>query len=209
MQHWPLCEESIWIMLSYLLYCLAEGRTSGFFFYYFTFLENKSLLKEGSLKIGEEQESRVMRWKLQLYKSKSSLKAPPLPLERWLDFLWLSSLCPPSWCPPRQDFLIPYTCMHMYVCFHCVEVTAFGEVLLCVWSSGTLPVCPGRKWYFIPRTLFTVRQDWIVFADQSCFANFAVYMGIYDSLSLGRNGIEVCLNLLRVSDWFCSHRTSF
>lgn len=54
--------------------------------------------------------------------------------------------------------------------------------------------------FFSPSTPFTVRQDWIVFANQSCFANFAVYMEIYDSLSLGRNGIEVCLNLLRVSD---------
>lgn len=40
----------------------------------------------------------------------------------------------------------------------------------------------------------------LFFANQSCFANFAVYIGIYNSLSLGRNGIEVCLNLLRVSD---------
>lgn len=88
----------------------------------------------------------------------------------------------------------------MYACLHGVEVTAFGQVLLCMWSSGILLVCPGRKLFFIPPTPFTVRQDWIVFANQSCFDNFAVYMGIYDSLSLGINGIEVCFNLLRVRD---------
>lgn len=65
---------------------------------------------------------------------------------------------------------------------------------------ASCPCVQGGNDFFIPPTPFTVRQDWIVFANQSCFANFAVYMGIYDSLSLGRNGIEVCLNLLRISD---------
>lgn len=68
---------------------------------------------------------------------------------------------------------------------------------------GVLASClcvQGGNDFFIPPTPLTVRQDWIVFANQSCFANFAVYMGTYDSLSLERNGIEVCLNLLRVSD---------
>lgn len=68
---------------------------------------------------------------------------------------------------------------------------------------GVLASClyvQGGNYFFIPSTPFTVRQDWIVFANKSCFANFSVYMEIYDSLSLVRNGIEVCLNLLRVSD---------
>lgn len=89
----------------------------------------------------------------------------------------------------------------------------------CLWSGSALyvevwhPLRVSRdlskEMFSIPFIPFLVRQDWIVFANQPCFANFHVYMGIYDSLSLRRNGIGVCLNLLRVSDWFCSHRTSF
>lgn len=45
------------VILSVRLLC----RRKGFDFFYFTFLENKNLLKEGSLKIGEEQKCRVVR----------------------------------------------------------------------------------------------------------------------------------------------------
>lgn len=93
--------------------------------------------------------------------------------------------------------------MHRYAFLPGVEVICFGQVLHCVRSFGTLTTCPGtseRKCFFISPTPFMVRQDWIVFANQSCFANFPEYMGIYESLSLRRNGIGVCLNLLRVSN---------
>lgn len=40
---------------------LLSRRKQFDFFFNFTFLENKSLLKESSLKIGEEQECRIVR----------------------------------------------------------------------------------------------------------------------------------------------------
>lgn len=69
-----------------------------------------------------------------------------------------------------------------------------------LWHLDSMSRDFREEMVFIPLTPFMVRQDWIVFANESCFANFPVYMGIYDSLSLRRNGIGVCLNLLRVSD---------
>lgn len=152
-----------------------------------------------------------MRWKLQLYKSKHLLWRPSSAFAKMTRSSEIvSSLC---------CLVLTWAALSDHLHMHAqVGLSPWG-CSDCLWSGSALCVesCHldsmsrdfREEMFFIPPTPFMVRQDWIGFASQSCFANFPVYMGIYDSLSLRRNGIGVCLNLLRVSDWFCSHRTSF
>lgn len=181
--------------------CPREGRISIYLII--------SCAEEGSLKIREEQACRAMRWNLQPYKCKHLLWRPSLAFGKMTrSFEAVSSL---RYLVPTWATFSDHLYRHAQICFfHWGGSFFLGQVLLCVQSSGILMSMDFTKeMFFIPPAPFMVRQDWIVFANQSCFANFLVYMGIYDSLSLKRNGIGVCLNLLRFSDWFCSHRTSF
>lgn len=145
------------------------------------------------------------------FRASSLMTLPSLPLERWLDHLRQFPPCAVL-CPPKQAFMITYMCLHRYACLTRRGSYSFRSgSALCAefWHLVSISRDFTEEMFFIPPTPFMGRQDWIVFANPSCFANFPVYMGIYDSLSPKRNSIGVCLNLLRFSDWFCSHRTSF